>query len=96
MKYLTIMKNVYLSCIAICIVVSSCKKDSTQKPNSPEVNTILHEVSFTVPDFESTQGLTANTVALSALLKDQIKYLHFVTYGHYNGEPSDPQSEQNP
>jgi hypothetical protein len=99
MKYLTIMKNVYLSCIAICIVVSSCKKDSTQKLNSPEVNTILHEVSFTVPGFESTtQGLTTNSVGQSALLKNQIKYLHFVIYKEYEDTrgPDDPHFEQNP
>jgi hypothetical protein len=93
------MKNIYLSCIVICIIVSSCKKDSTQKLNSPEVNTKLHEVSFTVPGFESTtQGLNTNSVGESALLKNQIKYLHFVVYKEYKytGDPSDPQFEQNP
>jgi hypothetical protein len=89
------MKSIYLSCITICIVVSSCKKDSTQKLNSPEMNTILHEVSFTVPGFESTtQGLTTNSVRESALLKDQLKYLHFVIYEDYKGEP--PVLEENP
>jgi len=76
------MRNIYLSCIAICIVVSSCKKDSTQKLiSSPEVSTKLHAVSFTVPGFESTtQNLSTNSAGGSALLKNQIKYLHLVIY----------------
>ncbi|MDB5062918.1 MAG: hypothetical protein JWP67_2761 [Mucilaginibacter sp.] len=93
------MKNVYLLCITICIVVSSCKKDSTQKLISPEVNTKLHAVSFTVPGFESTtQGLATHSVGESALLKDQIKYLHFVIYkvDKDTRDSLDPHFEYNP
>jgi len=90
------MRNIYLLCIAICIVVSSCKKDSTQKLISPEVSTTLHEVSFTVPGFESTaQNLSTNSAGGSALLKDQIKYLHLVIYKD-RGIVMDPPFEQYP
>jgi hypothetical protein len=90
------MKNIYLSCIAICIVVSSCKKDPTQKLISPEVNTKLHAVSFTVPGFGSTaQNLSTNSVGESALLKNQIKYLHLVIYKD-SGIVMEPQFERNP
>jgi hypothetical protein len=90
------MRNIYL-CIAICIVVSSCKKDSTQNLISPpEVSTKLHEVSFTVPGFESTtQNLSTNSAGVSALLKDQIKYLHLVIYKD-RGIVEEPQFEQFP
>ncbi|MDR6940787.1 hypothetical protein [Mucilaginibacter pocheonensis] len=90
------MKNIYLSCIAVCIVALSCKKDSTQKPISTEVNTGLHAVSFTVPGFESTtEGLNTNSAGGSALLKNQIKYLHLVIYKD-SGIVTDPQFEQYP
>jgi hypothetical protein len=91
------MRNIYLLCIAICIVVSSCKKDSTQNLISPpEVSTKLHEVSFTVPGFEgTTQNLSTSSTGASALLKDQIKYLHLVIYKD-RGIVMDPPFEQYP
>jgi hypothetical protein len=89
------MKNTYLLCVGICILVASCKKDSIHTSTPIDNNAARHSIDLTIDGFEATtEGLSTNSVANTAL-KDDIKFLQFVVYKY--GDPEQENfPEQNP